>query len=229
MNLKTYFLWNRGLNEREEAWIIDPSEARKVLPTENCILFEDPLTEKQKEKIRHIFSEYEGNLLYLEEVEAKELLQKDEETKHLSFRMTEDYEDADIAFQKEIFSLEERGFLLTSLMNAVYLYEWWDGGNWQQVFLHPDDITKVVVDMDRYVNLDEWDGHNWNTGGLGLHENVHRVYSVSGSVETDAFLVWRYSQWQGDHDTAIVFLSWEELCAYLKRIGRDPDDYKALL
>ncbi|TCK01391.1 UNVERIFIED_ORG: hypothetical protein BDK47_11682 [Anoxybacillus amylolyticus] len=226
LKAKTYFLWTWSrLRKYEEYRIIDPDETEKVIPTENCILFETPLTEAQKETIRRILQEYEGRLVSLDEDEIRTLLQKDESVKNIPFRKTDEYEPVETVNQYELFELEEKGFLLTSLMDSVYLYTWWDGSNWIREILHPDDLVEVVVDQERKINLDEWDGRNWSTGGLGKHENVHLVCSVDGREEKDTFLVWRYSQWQGEHDTAILLFSIQELESYLKEIGRDAYKY----
>jgi len=101
------------------------------------------------------------------------------------------------------------------------IYRYWDGRNWKTVFC--ENETEIVI-SDSYVDLDEWDGRNFLTGGVGLHEKVYRVYEVDGEKVADTFMVLYSSQWQGDHNSAEV-LHIDELKEHLKEIDRDLDEY----
>jgi len=101
------------------------------------------------------------------------------------------------------------------------IYRYWDGRNWKTVFC--DNETEIVI-SDDYVNLDEWDGRNFVTGGVGLHERIYRVYEVDGEKIDNAYMVLYSSQWQGDHDLAEV-MDLEKLQEHLKEIDRDLDEY----
>ncbi len=101
------------------------------------------------------------------------------------------------------------------------IYRYWNGSNWKTVLCQ--DETEIVI-SDSHVNLDEWDGRNWQTGGIGLHEKVYRVYEVDGEKVADTFMVLYSSQWQGYHNSAEV-LHIDELKEHLKEIDRDLDEY----
>ena len=101
------------------------------------------------------------------------------------------------------------------------IYRYWDGRNWKTILC--DNETKIVI-SDDYVNLDEWDGRNFVTGGVGRHEKVYKVYEVDGEKVDDKFMVLFSSQWQGDHDLAEL-MDIDELKQHLVEINRDVDEY----
>lgn len=84
--------------------------------------------------------------------------------------------------------------------------------------------TEITVNTDEEVCIDEWDGNNWQTGGVGEHEYISRVLEIDGSEVDDMWLVHRSSQWQGSRDKAKI-MTREGLEVYLKGIGRDLEDY----
>ena len=101
------------------------------------------------------------------------------------------------------------------------IYRYWDGSNWKTVLCQ--DETEIVI-SDSYVNLDEWDGRNFVTGGVGQHERIFKVYEVDGEKVADTFMVLYSTQWQGYHNSAEV-LHIDELKEHLKEIDRDLDEY----
>jgi len=101
------------------------------------------------------------------------------------------------------------------------IYRYWDGSNWKTVLCYNE--TEIVI-SDDYVNLDEWDGRNFVTGGVGRHEKVYKVYEVDGEKVDDKFMVLFSSQWQGDHDLAEL-MDIDELKQHLVEINRDVDEY----
>ena len=101
------------------------------------------------------------------------------------------------------------------------IYRYWDGRNWKTILC--DNETGIVI-SDDYVNLDEWDGRNFLTGGVGLHERIYKIYEVDGEKVDDKFMVLFSSQWQGDHNLAAV-MDIDELKQHLEELNRNLDEY----
>jgi hypothetical protein len=99
--------------------------------------------------------------------------------------------------------------------------------NWQYMVIQDQEgnlfADKIVV-SEESINLDEWDGSNWRTGGMGLHEQVHKVLKAEGEAVDGMYLVYRWSQWQGQQPDALL-LTKKELADHLKELGRDVEEY----
>lgn len=74
------------------------------------------------------------------------------------------------------------------------------------------------------VSLDEWDGFNMTTGGVGLHQTVFLLYEEDHYPSNDTYLLEKSSQWQGSLVEGEV-LSREGLIDHLNSIDRDVDFY----
>jgi len=88
-------------------------------------------------------------------------------------------------------------------------YRYWDGSNWKIItFGGPYDDTGysiVAIDPETRVDLDTWDGNNWNTGKKRFyHESLYKITSIDGQLLNDQYLVYEYSQWQGDLPTGTI-------------------------
>lgn len=103
--------------------------------------------------------------------------------------------------------------------NVPY-YKWWDGSDWR------DETSERVTDVEitDSVNLDEWNGHDWQTGGIGSHVSVAKVLTEDGDKAEGEYLVIYRSQWQGEHTTAEV-VSASDLPGILAELDRDADEY----
>jgi hypothetical protein len=109
--------------------------------------------------------------------------------------------------------------------HVVEIYRYWDGSNWQTVELGDDLIDVVVVVDQDYVNLDEWNGHDWVTGGTGLHERVYRIAELDEEKPSEpTFLLEKWSQWQGEEPKGYI-MTLSEVVEHLKELGRDVDEY----
>lgn len=111
-----------------------------------------------------------------------------------------------------------------SYADGVKIYEWWDGSNFRRETLEPHRTEIAVEITEKSVCLDEWDGRNWQTGGVGHHEYVHLVIAEQGKKEDDTFLLVHRSQWQGEHPTARI-VDLEDLRSRLRELGRDEAKY----
>jgi hypothetical protein len=109
------------------------------------------------------------------------------------------------------------------------VYEYLDSrqNNWQYFVIQDQEgnlFADRIVVSEEFVDLDEWDGSNWRTGGVGLHEQVHKVLKVEGEAVDGMYLVYRWSQWQGQQPDALL-LTKEELADHLEELGRDVEEY----
>lgn len=129
-----------------------------------------------------------------------------------------------IADPEEVVAYSDGLFGNLAEFETVPVYRWYDGRNWK-IEIADEDVTETrLVITDDYVDLDEWDGRNHVTGGIGLHARVYRVLKLDGEEVADTFLVNEWSQWQGDHATGEV-LTLDELPDVLRELNRDPAVY----
>lgn len=114
-------------------------------------------------------------------------------------------------------------------MHVVKYCEWFDGSNRKvEVNDYAESIlseTSLVINEDDVLDLDEWDGNNHTTGGVGNHQHVHKIIEEDGENVEDKYLIVFSSQWQGE-DTKGSVVNKEELIAHLKELGRDIEEYK---
>ena len=131
---------------------------------------------------------------------------------------------------------EKKDQLIYDVTNQVFanlmdfedlkIYRYHDGSNWQTIeFLDHMSETKIEVTED-YVDLDEWDGRNHVTGGIGNHERIHKVITLDGKPSLNTFLVHCWSQWQGSHVTGELLSSPEAVEEYIENLGdRNINEY----
>ena len=103
---------------------------------------------------------------------------------------------------------DNREFFNLSSAEAYPTYQWWDGSNWKYIFAEDVTITEVTVE-DESTSLDEWDGNNRTCGGTGLHQCYYKVLEMDGEPVQDTYLLVRWSQWQGSHDTGEILTNTE--------------------
>jgi len=114
-----------------------------------------------------------------------------------------------------LFDYNEGKFIYADYFEYYDIYTFWDGSNWQnwEVQIDDEDIESNYV----RVCLDQWDGQNMVTGGIGYHAYVKKI-------EDDKYLIIESSQWQGSQDIATI-ADKNELVEYLKIYDRDVDEY----
>jgi len=124
-----------------------------------------------------------------------------------------------------VFDFHNKSFNDLSLFETTPWYQWSNGSNFKEEWAGESvTVTKVIVEDEKYLNLDKCDGNgNWCTGGNKFyHETVYRVIELDGSKVDNMYILCQWSQWQGDHETAKV-LTQEELESHLKEIGYNVD------
>ena len=80
---------------------------------------------------------------------------------------------------------------------------------------------RIVARVKYNSRLDHWDGHNWTSGGVGLHLGITRL--------RDGRMVLIYgTQWQGSRDYAVVASDDEALQAILDNNASELDNWPHL-
>ena len=123
------------------------------------------------------------------------------------------------------FDFENKSFDDLSLFETYPWYQWHNGSNYKEEWAGESvTVTKVAVEDEKYLNLDEWDGNDWCTGGVKFyHETVYKVVELDGSKVDNMYMLCQWSQWQGDHETAVI-MSKDELESHLEEIGYNENE-----
>ena len=82
-------------------------------------------------------------------------------------------------------------------------YQWHDRSNLKNEWAGENiTVTKVIVEDDKYLDLDEQDDNGkWCTGGVKFyHETVYRVIELDGEKVDNMYMLCQWSQWQGEHE-----------------------------
>lgn len=115
--------------------------------------------------------------------------------------------------------------------NGVRVYEYFNGSNLERIVNEPEyqlPTTELVV-TDDFVSLDEWDGNDLTTLGVGNHQQVHRIIELDGGIEDEPlYLINKWSQWQGDVPTGEV-VDVDGLKQHLEKLGRDVEEYIGMI
>lgn len=217
--MKTFRLWRNEMVN----YLINDVDVEKVVLLGNWSIAVDVNTnsldlDDLSEKFNEYFEET-GDLI----IDALENFFRNELGLEVSPKYTEYYGDTESS--RLIYDVESRTFYVESDGHVVEIYRFWDGSNWQTVEL--DECwtdTHIVADSD-YVNLDEWNGHDWVTGGTGLHERVYRIAELDEEKPSEpTFLLEKWSQWQGEEPKGYI-MTLSEVVEHLKELGRDVDEY----
>jgi len=150
----------------------------------------------------------------------------------LGVEVSADYTEyyGDTESSRLIYDIESKNFYVEKDGHVVEIYRFWDGGNWRTVEL--DEVTTdytILVDSENYVNLDEWNGHDWVTGSVGRHQQIYRIVELDGEKPSEpTFLLEETSQWDGEEPKGYIMTT-SEVADHLKELGRDVDEYMKAL
>lgn len=122
----------------------------------------------------------------------------------------EDYRDLeilDLTYENEI--------IIENLINynSELTFTYWNGSNHKTLYL---ENNYYVINWNEciWINLDNWNGNNWQFGNVGIHckvsKNPHNI---------DEYLISEYSQYQGDLDTCSI-MTLQELENFLAENNR---------
>ncbi|PEK34098.1 hypothetical protein [Bacillus pseudomycoides] len=231
MKKEVKVLWHGHFGDEKQALLIDGKEIETVALVNHDEMF----------KIHHVdMDEKELNKRlkqYVEENEEKDEAfdfdynsQEDIQT----FLVSIGFADAEVKWCDEYPDIEEqlvydsynRMFSNLTYCDELKIYRYHDGSNWQVVELREDMSETVLEVTEDYVNLDEWDGRNHTTGGIGEHQYIFKVIIEDGEEAEDTFLLKSWSQWQGSHPTGQLFDSIEAVKDHIEELGdRNIEEY----
>ena len=175
------------------------------------------LSEDLIEKLDSAVSDWEID----SEDDLKDFLQAQEVTFESIDRLSDLEKVADGVYYDQF----NRNFFRLHDLDAVSAYQWHDGSNWRTETAGEDiTVTEVTVEDGVYQDLDEWDGSNWQTGRQRFyHEKVYKIIELDSEPVKDMFLLYEYSQWQGDHATGRVMTA-AELEAHIEELSEEEEN-----
>lgn len=109
----------------------------------------------------------------------------------------------------EFFNLED--------CNSSESYRYWNGNNYKTIII--ENREDFIIDMTDSVNLDKWDGSNFNSGKLGYHEYVEKIEGK------DMYLLVKISDYQGSLDKAQL-MDLDEILNYLEDNSENEGDFE---
>lgn len=169
----------------------------------------------------------------IENIEIEDEIEKIEEVlnEHFSYEdiivyQLEDYPQ----FNKDIIVFDKYNKAFYELTDEYFdiakIYEYHDGSNSKRLVYDPNFNIGYETELtvtEGYVDLDEWDGRNFSTNGVGYHQYVKPILNKDGSVVHE-YLVVEWSQWQGEL-TTVDIMNRYELKEHLEELGRDVNKY----
>ena len=145
------------------------------------------------------------------------------------------FEDPDVMaadefpeFEEKIaFDIYEQEFFSLADSATINIYEWWNGSSWRTFVIDDSTDTIDIVASDQYVDLDEWDGRNMVTGGIGEHQRIYKILEIDGEDvrNKNMFLLNKRSQWEGTHETGEILENLDDVKKHFNNIGRDVNKY----
>jgi hypothetical protein len=137
-------------NEEENSYILDNVSPKMVDYYQNKY---NKLKEEQKERIKDDYI-YFGEYLGIEATPAG------------------DFIDYDSNFLSVIVFNNGKFLSLNDCVVSQF-YTYWAGEKHKTIYIgYREDID---IDMSDSVNLDKWDGHNFNSGEIGYHEYIYKL------------------------------------------------------
>jgi len=192
----------------ERAWVSD-----QTLIIENVGVSADDLQKR--------FSEFDESI--------QDVYEMEEFLESIGFENVEvsSTDEFPVIENKLAFDCYEQQFFNLADAESIKVYEWWDGNNFRTFVLDENTTETELVITEAFVDLDEWDGRNHVTGGIGEHQRLYKVLEMDGSdvQNNDVFLLNKWSQWQGSHETGEILEDLDEVEEHLKSIGRDVPKY----
>lgn len=229
---KEYVLWSSNDNweideERtKQYYLIDPNEIEEkaIIGSENYFI--DQVSEDADElnlALQHYLGrkeEEEENFNCKEEDDLLEFLHSLGFTR-AQINCCPEYPDVT---HQLAFSLESKKFFFVDeWCETQKVYQYWDGHNFKKMTLF-DEVEYEISVTEEEINLDEYNGRNFTTGGTGEHQAVHKILTKDGEQVEDEYLLVYYSEWQGSHTMADI-LSLDEMEEHLIQMNRDVFEY----
>jgi len=115
----------------------------------------------------------------------------------------------------EVLSLTENEITKENLIyyNTELTHTYWNGSNHKTIYLESNYYV-INWNLCNWINLDEWNGNDWNFGQVGIHckvsKNPHNI---------DEYLVCHSSQYENDLTTCDI-MTLQELETFLTENNR---------
>ena len=230
MEILKKVLWDRSdYGNEEDPLIIDADSVKRVAQInsdEEFLIYNvDTVPDQLNEKLKQYIDDHEDD----EEIDFA----IDHPDGIESFLKSIGFDDAEVRSEdypeirdQLVYSCYDRAFNNLLECEETKIYRFWDGNNWRTIELNEVMIETIVEITKDYVDLDEWDGRNFKTGGLGEHQRIHKVITVDGDEVDEMYLLWYSSQWQSVLDKACILESIDKVREHIEELGdRDISKY----
>ena len=172
--MKKKLIWNvRNYENKNEGLLINPEDVEEVCNLYDYSVATIDLPVSEKKKLNKLLEEKEAEIY--DYCDLEDFLEENG-YQNVEIDSPEDYP---VCEEKLCFDFQEKEFFDLAECCTEKIYRYWNGSNWKTVFC--DNETEIVI-SDDCVNLDEWDGRNFVTGGVGLHERIYRVYEFISNL-----------------------------------------------
>lgn len=208
-------LWAKG---GEFAMVVDPEDLEKSIDLRNSDIIRFPEIDPSDELIKKLNEDLAKREESLNIDNIEDFLEEHKIKNYFVF--CSDIEEPNKGLAYDFYNHE---FFDFSDLEEDNLYSFWNGSNWIYKWSEDYVVTEIEVSVDRY-SLDEFDGRNYTTGGIGLHQYVYKKYTEDGETCIDEYFVLCTSQWQGHVDEGIL-MNEGQLVNHLKKLGRDIEEY----
>jgi len=222
--MKQIELWNRGIYDNKELLTIVPVE--KISEVVDC-------TNDSTYIIRGINSGLAGELTekYQKDLNNEKACNINNSDDLIDWFAFHGYGDLDIICLdtpeiEDVLAFTGNEFHNLNDCETFKQYKYWDGSNWK--LLWNTEGSSILTISNNSVTLDEWDGNNFITGGIGGHLDVHRIIEIDEEKQDNLYLFYYYSQWQGSLSVGEIVTENElksKISGIEDRFERDIDNY----
>lgn len=231
--LKKMLVWTYPYNNDYISYLVEPEviEERAFVPYESDIEYKIVSNNDEKlptiKELKKLIEKYGYNTNELSELDIYEF---ENTIKNIGLDVKVDYLEEYPPFDNNIliYNLEENDFYLLNdeYFTKAKVIELWNGSKYDTFAVGDGSFgeyeTNIII-SDDYVTLDEWNGNDFNTGGVGKHQYVTPILDKDGESVFE-YLVIYDSQWQGEH-TTVDIMNREELKNHLESLGRNVEEY----
>lgn len=165
--------------------------------------------------IEKVVSNYENIAYNINQRDTLEKYLKDNSEVDIYFLLDNDIithlDDIITDLEMDVLDSYSKEIACLSDFETETVYRYWDGHNWKVKYI---EVSEFKFDFNDkiWINLDEWDGRNWETGGSGCHCKITKL--------DDNFVTYEYSQYQGDIPVSRILETETELIDYLTDLNR---------
>lgn len=224
---KTMVIWNMEKDyntDTEMGMLINPSEIKEV------VMFNDAkiagiqnISINEIDKLNSALKDNKNKIEIYDEDDVRDFLTMLNYDDNIKIEILEDYP---VCKELVCYDFRNNEFFDLNMCDIEQYYEYWNGHNWKPVFCE-NEIE--ICYSDDFVDLDEWNGYNFQTNGLGHHEKVHKIISTdfvicNDEYDEDHYMILYESQHCESYDMAEI-VNKDALVKHLEDLGRDVEKY----